>query len=185
MDITDEPTTPAHRHSGTCFWDHERAGWACTAAAPDADRPPVDVRDMLVVHTALLREFRLAPQAVARVPVGARSQAAAVERHLRLLCDLLHHHHTGEDELLWPALRDRLPAAAVARLDQAQAQHAHLDQALARVGAAQRSWAPRADADSRTDLVDALRALHALLAEHVDDEERTLLPLAAAHLTPA
>ncbi len=65
-----------HRHSATCWWDHQQAAWDCTsgtsaasASSERADRangPAVDVRDMLVVHTALLREFRLAPQAVAR-----------------------------------------------------------------------------------------------------------------------
>jgi hypothetical protein len=70
---------------------------------------------MLVVHTALLREFRLAAPAVARVPVGRRGQSRRVGRHLELLCDLLHHHHHGEDELLWPVLRRRLSPDAVGR----------------------------------------------------------------------
>ena len=183
-----------HRHTAACWWDHEQAAWDCTSgtcaasASSDrsdrADRPAVDVRDMLVVHTALLREFRLAPQAVARVPAGGRGQARRVGRHLDLLCDLLHHHHRGEDELLWPVLRDRLSPNAVAQLDQAQAQHTHIDAALRRVGAARHSWLEQVDAASRDVLVAALQSLHRLLAEHLDDEERTLLPLAAAHLTP-
>jgi hypothetical protein len=36
-----------------------------TATSPThSDRPLVDVRDMIVVHTAMLREFRLAAAAV-------------------------------------------------------------------------------------------------------------------------
>lgn len=183
-----------HRHIAACWCDHEQAVWDCTAgtsaasASSDwsdgANRLGVDVRDMLVVHTALLREFRLAPQAVARVPAGARRQARRVGRHLDLLCDLLHHHHSGEDELLWPALRDRLSPHAAAQLDQAQAQHTHIDAALRRVGAARHSWLTQVDAATRDVLIAALQSLHRLLAEHLDDEERTLLPLAAAHLTP-
>jgi len=141
---------------------------------------------MLVVHTALLREFRLAPGAVRRVPPGAQRQAAAVDQHVGFLCELLHHHHTGEDEHLWPPLRERLPAGALPLLEAAEAQHAAIGQALSRVAAARRRWTAGPgcpDAADRDALAEALRALHALLAEHLDAEERTLLPLAAAHLT--
>lgn len=179
-----------HRHSTGCRWSHEQSRWVCaTPPLPAATttkglgQPPVDVRDMLVVHTALLREFRLAPAAVVRVPAGARSRAATVDRHLGLLCDMLHHHHAGEDELLWPVLRSRLPAKDLTHLDEAEGQHAGLGQALDRVGTARRGWVERVDADSRDVLVEALQTLHRLLAEHLDGEERTLLPLAAAHLT--
>ena len=81
-----------------------------SAAAPE--RALVDVRDMIVVHTAMLREFRLAPAAVRRTLPGDRSRARAVAGHVRFLCDLLHHHHEGEDELLWPTLRSRTPPSA-------------------------------------------------------------------------
>ena len=55
------PTThpgETHTHTNSCWWHPEQARWVCahTAAAP-----LVDVRDMIVVHTAMLREFRLAP----------------------------------------------------------------------------------------------------------------------------
>jgi hemerythrin-like domain-containing protein len=179
-----------HEHTTGCRWDHEQARWECPTAAPvdaggpdEAGHATVDVRDMLVVHTAMLREFRLAPAAVIRVPIGARNRAVTVDRHLGLICDLLHHHHAGEDELLWPVLRPRLPPQAVAYLDEAAAQHAGLDHALDSTCTARRNWVERVDAGTRDVLVEALRCLHRLLAEHIDAEERTLLPLAAAHLT--
>jgi iron-sulfur cluster repair protein YtfE (RIC family) len=140
---------------------------------------------MLVVHAALLREFRLASAAVARVPAGARRQATAVDRHLGLLCDLLHHHHEGEDALLWPVLRTRLEGNAVGLLDAAEAQHAGIEVALRSVATARRQWARTCDTGERQTLVDALRTLYGLLDQHLDAEERTLLPLAAAHLTEA
>jgi hypothetical protein len=117
---TDSPTDldpTSHQHSTACWWDHRQARWTCERSprhsAPDPleldqDRH-VDVRDMIVVHTALLREFRLAPAAVERVTTGDRRQARRVGRHLDLLCTLMHHHHAGEDELLWPVLSPRLP----------------------------------------------------------------------------
>jgi hemerythrin-like domain-containing protein len=190
MDSTDQHTT--HQHSSRCWWNHHRGSWACPSASVGANapddvdrRPLVDVRDMLVVHTALLREFRLASGAVCRVALGEKRQAARVERHLDLICGLLHHHHAGEDELLWPPLRARLPESAIARLDAAEAQHGGIEQALDRVGAARARWIERLDTDSRSALAEDLQRLHQLLAEHLDHEERTLLPLAAAHLTAA
>ena len=140
---------------------------------------------MIVVHTAMLREFRLAPAAVARVPTGARRRIRRVDAHIELMCDLLHHHHSGEDELLWPPLRTVLTAAGQALLDEAEGQHADIDRAIGDVQDARRSWAQSVDEDSRTELCSALHRLHHLLTTHLDAEERDLLPLAAAHLTPA
>jgi hemerythrin-like domain-containing protein len=149
------------------------------------DRPLVDVRDMIVVHTALLREFRLLPRAVARVDAGATRRAAVVDRHLGFLCDLLHHHHEGEDALLWPKLRDRVPAAAMAHLDEVETQHAGLDAALQAVAAARTRWTADASAAHRDALVTELDHLYGQLKEHLDTEESSVLPLAASVLTDA
>ena len=182
-------TATGHQHIDACWWDHHRARLVCppppVAAPPVVEQPLVDVRDMIVVHTAMLREFRLAPSAVARVPAGARRAARRVDAHLAMLCDLLHHHHSGEDELLWPPLRTALPPAGQALLDDAEAQHAGIDQALRQVTTARARWVADIDSTGRDQLVAALHRLRGLLAEHLDTEERTLLPLAAAHLTPA
>jgi hypothetical protein len=179
-----------HEHTRHCWWDADGAHWNCLTAGavepPDAgDRPLVDVRDMLVVHTALLREFRLAPAAVARAALAGGRSVDLVDRHLGLLCDLLHHHHAGEDALLWPLLRARLPETAAVLVETVEAQHAGLDDSLRRVTAARNCWRERRDASSRDALVDQLRTLHSLLSEHLDAEERTVLPVAATLLTGA
>lgn len=197
-------TTPAHhrsdrhRHTTACWFDHRQAAWVCGPPSPaDAVVVPeptsaqpagealVDVRDMLVVHTAMLREFRLLIGAVAAVPDGDRRRAARVDRHLRLVCDLLHHHHEGEDALLWPVLEPRLPEPARAALAAVEAQHLGLDAALERVATARTAWVAEPDVARRDALTEALAALHVLLGEHLDSEERDMLPLAAALLTEA
>lgn len=172
-DLEHEPTTP------------RRLDPRLSPAPTAVENPLVDVRDMIVVHTAMLREFRLAPRAVARVPTGAHRAARRVDAHLQLMCDLLHHHHTGEDELLWPPLRALLTADDLARLKEAQAQHTDIDRALERVGRARQRWTTDVDDASRDFLITALDELLGLLVTHLDTEERELLPLAAAHLTPA
>ncbi|MBO1754808.1 hemerythrin domain-containing protein [Allobranchiibius sp. CTAmp26] len=185
--------TDTHSHTTRCWWNAERAAWVCrsdeTAAeqpvAEGAEAPLVDVRDMIVVHTAMLREFRLLPEAVARVEPGAVKRAAVIDRHLGLLCDMLHHHHEGEDALLWPRMRERVPAQATVLIDEVEGQHVRLDAALADVAAARAAWRRDAASTHRDELAGRLRTLYDLLKEHLELEERTVLPLAAGVLTEA
>jgi iron-sulfur cluster repair protein YtfE (RIC family) len=132
-----------------------------------------DVRDMLVVHAALLREFRLAPVAVARAADLPRLRGRVV-RHLTLLLEVLEHHHAGEDRLLLPLLAARAPGS----VDTAEEQHARLEALIAEVRTALAGWV-------LPPLVDLLVELHAALETHLRAEEREVLPLAARHLTPA
>lgn len=154
-----------------------------SAASTDPGPPLVDVRDMLVVHTAMLREFRLAPSSVTRTRPGDRKRAAAVAGHLRFVCDLLHHHHQGEDDLLWPKLRDRAGPNAIEAIDEAEAQHHEIDASLRRVEQLRSTWASDPDTRNRARLADELTRLHAVLRDHLDLEERALLPIAAMVLS--
>ena len=63
-------------------------------------------------------------------------------------------------------------------------QHAGIDDALALVNTARQRWVARGDDSSRDELIKSLQDLHGLLVAYFDTEERNLLPLAAAHLTP-
>ena len=151
----------------------------------ERETPLVDVRDMIVVHTAMLRELRLAPLAVSRVAAGDTRQAAVVDGHVGFVCDLLHHHHEGEDELLWPKLRERVPTVSLAVLDAVEAQHAGIDASLDRLAAARSAWLASPEGVARDVLAAELSLLHALLVEHLDFEEQAVLPLAAGLLTEA
>ena len=128
----------------------------------------VDTRDMIVVHTALLRELRLAPRLVERGVPHARE-------HVAFVLDLLEHHHTGEDRLLWPVLRDRVPPEVHHLLDHAGDQHREIEELVD---------AARSE-PAGGHLATLLHRLHDALAEHLDAEERDILPLAALHLTSA
>jgi hemerythrin-like domain-containing protein len=188
--------TETHDHTSRCWWNLEQARWVCPAGAAvpeplardtslDGEPPLVDVRDMIVVHTALLREFRLAPRAVARVQNGAAKRASVIDRHLGFLCELLHHHHAGEDDLLWPVLRQRVPAMTTCLIDEVELQHAGIDTALHAVRDSRARWTADPTPDTRDALIVELQRLHDLLKRHLDMEERTILPLAASLLTPA
>jgi hemerythrin-like domain-containing protein len=145
----------------------------------DSDR--VDTSDMIVVHTALLREIRMAPAAVIRAGRRHRTRTA---RHLRLLLDLLDHHHHGEDELLLPLLRARVPRAAAPALDTGEEQHARIEELIADARAGISRWTDGGP-DAAEQLTVTLTALHAALEPHLRGEERDILPLAAEHLTAA
>ncbi len=166
------PSTPTSTPS---FQQTPAQASSLPAGVAEVDDGQVDVRDMLVVRAALLREFCLIPQAVADVAEGNRGRARTVDRHLRLLTGLLHHHHQGEDELLWPVLRDRLAIEDTALLEVVEAQHAGIEQALNRVDTVRASWVEHADTQSRSTLVEALLSLYRLLTEHLEAEERHLL----------
>jgi hemerythrin-like domain-containing protein len=143
----------------------------------------VDIRDMLVLHAALLREFRLAPAAVGRVKPGDRKHAQDVDDYLALICEMLHEHHVGEDTILWPPLRARVSADDHRLLDKAEAQHEDINAALGRVNDARRRWSDRPDQDHGSALTNELQTLYALVNEHLADEERDIVPLAAAYLS--
>jgi iron-sulfur cluster repair protein YtfE (RIC family) len=52
--------------------------------------------------------------------------------HLGYIVAALHHHHTAEDELLWPALYTRVPATCDLTIKQMEDAHAAIAEAVER-----------------------------------------------------
>ncbi|WP_194817265.1 hemerythrin domain-containing protein [Nocardia sp. XZ_19_385] len=142
----------------------------------------VNTQDMEVVHRAFRRESRLLIELVAAAPLGNTARAEVIADHFRDYRLGLQNHHEGEDELLWPPLLARvdLQADIVLRM---QAQHERIEATLTRLDAAVPVWETTAGADERDTAVAVLVEHRAVLLEHLDDEEATLLPLAAEYLT--
>lgn len=147
-------------------------------------RTGVDTRDMLVVHDAVRREFRRAPALVRAVDVGDKARAGVIGDHVELLTSLLHHHHAGEDRVLWPALLPRVPQDVVPILRRMEEQHTGISGTQDKVEAALASWRSGAGACERAQLTEALDALDKGLTEHLAAEEAHVLPLARKHLSP-
>jgi len=145
----------------------------------------IDTRDMVVVHDSIRRQFDQAPALVRRVAPGDTARAAVVANHLDLLGALLHHHHVGEDRLLWPVLQPRVPADVAATVTRMESQHDGIAEAQQTVSAAVDSWRAGAGEDERGALATAWEHLFARITEHLAAEEQHILPLAAAHMTPA
>ena len=142
-----------------------------------------DVSDMVVVHRTFRREFRLLPQLVRAVPAGDTARAAVLAEHGRLILLGLHLHHSGEDDLLWPKLLERctLDAALVHRME---AQHERVAQAIEDLHPALDRWQAEARPAVTEEVAATFDELRTALLEHLDEEEREILPLAARHFTP-
>jgi hemerythrin-like domain-containing protein len=143
-----------------------------------------DTRDMLLVHTVLRREFRLAEGAVRAVADRDTERAEQIAAHVRLLLSLLHVHHGGEDRLLWPLLLQRAPGE-LALIQSMEDQHHRLDTTIGTLEQALGRWANSADVSDQRGVAAQLGELCAALDEHLLAEERDLLPLAARHVTPS
>lgn len=102
-------------------------------------------------------------------------QVAAISEYVHLFADSIHHHHTTEDDVLWP----KVVASVGPHIDLSDLTEDHeaLDPLLDELRAA-------ADGlpDSLPRLTAALVQLKYELDEHIEDEERTIFPLITEHL---
>jgi len=132
---------------------------------------------LLLAHRAMLRDLdRCAALAEGLAASGTeldRKRAAAIAGYLTDFCDSIHHHHSAEDDVLWPVLERA--AGPHVDLTELADDHSALDPKLARIrsGAAALRTARVVPAELAADLAD----LRDTLREHIADEERTIVPL--------
>jgi hemerythrin-like domain-containing protein len=153
----------------------DAAAWAAMTA-PSAAQKLCDTSDMVIVHRMFRRECALLPQLVAAVAGGDLARARTVAGHAREVLDMLHHHHVGEDELLWPRLSagTRFHADLLARMD---TQHQGLAVLLEHAATSFTAWQNAPTAPTSTALTALLEQLSAGLNEHFDEEEAAVLPI--------
>jgi hemerythrin-like domain-containing protein len=145
----------------------------------------VDTRDMVVVHDSIRRQFGEASNLVRGVAAGDTRRAGVVADHIELLGTLLHHHHTGEDRLLWPVLKPRVAADVAATVERMESQHEGIAEAQTAVTSTVATWRAAAPEGEREALAAALEDLFERITEHLAAEEKHILPLAAEYMTPA
>jgi hemerythrin-like domain-containing protein len=146
-------------------------------------QPMADSRDMVVVHDAFRREFKAIPGLVSGVRAGDDAQVAIIADHVVWMVTFLHAHHEGEDLLVWPKLLERGPVETNPLVHTMEAQHDALDQALQNLEAKANAWRETSAVPERDALADAATVLLVRIAEHLDLEERELLPLIDKYLT--
>ena len=151
--------------------------------APQLDRPLVDASVMPTIHSFLRRETRLAGGVVRRTAPGDVRRAAVVDDHLEVLMTSLHHHHTVEDDHLWPLLLQKVPDELAPIVHLMESQHAGVDAAITGIAETRRAFRASALPADRDRLAGLLDDLHTALVEHLEAEETRLLPIAARALT--
>lgn len=148
----------------------------------DDERQPTvtspGLQTMILAHRAMLRDLdRIARTATALAGTPDPDRTRHLAAYARRLTELIHHHHEGEDEVLWPALRER--GADEEALTLLQEEHAALEGRLDGFGRAIEALSP--DGTGAADLAKAATGVRELLAVHTADEEREL----AGRLAPA
>jgi hemerythrin-like domain-containing protein len=138
--------------------------------------------EMVVVHKAFRREFGLLPQLIRAVPDGDTARADIVAKHGKELVELLYHHHTSEDEELWPRLTQRveLERELVARM---QGQHEMVNTLLEQLEPLLATWRTTALATDGEAIATVIEQLNVALGEHLDEEEQRVLPIVRQHIT--
>jgi len=102
--------------------------------------------------------------------------------HVEFGITVLHIHHQGEDELLYPKLIERVPGQAPVT-EQVEQEHEAIKTALDAASDACSAWRQAPSADTREALAAALDHVNAVVLPHLDDEENKVVPLAAVTLT--
>ncbi|MFJ6120568.1 hemerythrin domain-containing protein [Streptomyces sp. NPDC092129] len=148
------------------------------------DSSRADTRMMGIVHGALCRDLDRARTVLTAEPCPEHRRARALGEHVVWLMEVLHAHHTGEDEGLWPLVRER-DAAAVPLLDSLDADHRRIEPAAEALTVAARRYAGSATDESRIELLEALDALTTVLVPHLEREVEQGMPVVAANLSQA
>ena len=157
-------------------------------STPTLTRPTVATAvgagaEMKTIHSAFRRELRLAPALIRSVEHGDRLRAGLVGSHLDLLDRFLHHHHTIEDDMLWPKLLERVPAEIAPVVELMEAQHERVAALLERTVTLRAAWRADADHERAAELAGLYARLHDALVEHLDAEEEHVMPLVEACIT--
>jgi hypothetical protein len=146
-----------------------------------------DLTIMIAAHDAFRSDLtslaRAAQEPGTHSPDRQRSVAAGWELFKRQL----HLHHTAEDDLIWPALRERLghSASALSVLDEMEAEHERIDPLLAAVDEGFALATGPAGQPDAGRLADAADELATALSSHLAHEEKDGLPLIGVALTAA
>jgi hemerythrin-like domain-containing protein len=149
---------------------------------PDAGSPYADTSDMYAAHDMFRREFALLPGLVRSAPAKDTDRVRDVAGHISLVNELLHHHHSAEDAVLWPRLLARAPKEIDPVVHLVEGHHLAIEDLLSETGERLRTWADGVAGDDGESLADTLQRLAAALYEHMGLEEKLILPLVERHI---
>lgn len=152
-----------------------------TVATP-TDRP--NTGEMVVIHNVFRRLLGDLPGLVRGVRPGDTERAGVLADAYVEVATGLHHHHTNEDELLWPTLLERVDVGRSFVL-RAEEQHERVHELLELGNGHAAAFRTNPNTERRDEFAATIAALNAALCEHIADEERFILPLVEEHMTIA
>jgi len=143
---------------------------------------PIDVREMAILHQGFRRTYDESARLVRANPAPSPRRVTFLADHIDFSLQLLHVHHEGEDELLYPKLIERAPDQAPMI---AEVEHGHglIKTALDAVSAACAAWRAQPTAETGEALAASLDELNTVAQGHLDEEEQKVVPLAAVTVT--
>jgi hemerythrin-like domain-containing protein len=133
---------------------------------------------MAWLHQVFREALAAAPRLMSTVAAGDTARADVVGSYFDNVLRLLHGHHEGEDVLMTPKLLERLPehAEAVTRIGD---QHGAVFTAVNKAEDAIAEWRADPSGTNRDRAAQLLAELEVVLVPHLDEEESTIVPLAA------
>ena len=166
---------------------------ADAAPSVEATAPPrpagAAVAYQRIFHQLARRELRLLADLATWAPADESERIAALTAHADLIGRVLLHHHAVERDLIWPALSRAVPASDVeplrATLGDWTDRCARIDHMLRDVATAARQWSVTTTSAARDTFAMACLDLADAVDAQTAEEERELLPLLGAALTPA
>ncbi|MGA7913209.1 MAG: hemerythrin domain-containing protein [Candidatus Dormiibacterota bacterium] len=141
-------------------------------------REPIDTSDMYIPHNMLRDAMGRADALIGSVASGDTARATVVGSFFDNVLRFLDAHHQGEDILLYPLARERAPEH-VAVFDRMQAEHHAAAAADAATTETLAAWMADPGPGNASSLTSALGDLRTVLGAHLEDEERSFLPIAA------
>lgn len=155
-----------------------------------ASSGPADMMTMYLMHHAFRRDLARFVAAVAATPVEDRATWRALAARWVRFSEVLHHHHTAEDDLIWPYLLERADAGERETLAAMEEEHGEIDPLLSSVAdgfAAFAAFAGEQVPEQAEALHAALSATvvaaRAALTRHLDHEETGAIPVLQRHTT--
>ena len=146
---------------------------------------PLDLNGMYMAHHAFRRDLARFALAARQTPLEDADVWRALAARWGQFAGILHHHHTTEDDVLWPQLLEIADAEGRATLEAMEAEHQQIDPLLAGCAAGFAAMAQAPDGATRDALVHTAETARDTLSDHMRHEETAALPLVQALLPKA
>ena len=150
----------------------------------DISKPVLtDTSDMPALHAVFRKSLGAAPGLIGGTPADDIGRSAIVGTYYDNVLRLLHAHHGGEDELVWPKLLERCPDEAE-MVSEIAGQHEVVGKLMDVTMTQLQQWSGSASERDAATLIGLMGQLNDNLITHLDAEEEFVLPLCARYITP-